>query len=377
MRGTLQVDTSELYHFGNMLGVCRESLQLNDTRPDAGQVGDGGLHSALDHFFTDWNYKRTDLADRLGKLSVAVTGAAATYVQVEMDLQHTFSTTGPEGPRGGHWGMVGDVSSGRVKRFDSKGPGRADIVEAFYGTTDGSRVQGDEIEIRKLDNGRYIIVLPGVVDLSDKLGAVGVSVLSGHGLAPWRDGAQPDTVRRMEYAEQEARDSGDVYANPYATRVMEQMKAAGIPSGADVMFEGHSFGAYTAMELAGSDFNGGSGTGGQYHVNVTHVLAAGADTNWKMPELPTRTHALIVNNNYDAAFNVEDGLQTNVQSHVPGQMEVVFNGGNKGVGHHPDNYANWMTNAKDRTTVNDWFDNAGSLYSGSGTSYAVKVPDYH
>jgi hypothetical protein len=35
-----------------------------------------------------------------------------------------------------------------------------------------------------------------------------------------------------------------------------------------------------------------------------------------------------------------------------------------------------MTNAKDHPDVNAWFDQAGSLYSGGGTSYAVKVLDY-
>jgi hypothetical protein len=376
MQGTLRVDVSELFHFATMLGQCRDSLRVNDQRPDSGQVGNSDVYGALDHFFINWNYKRGDLVDRVGKLSVGVSGAATTYLQVETDLAHTFTPGGPDGPRGGHWGAVGDLTSGRVKSFTSKGPGREDVVEAFYGTADGSRVQGDEIEIRKLDNGRYIVVLPGVVDLTNKLGAVGVSVTTGRGLSPWTTGPQPNTVRRMAYAEKEARDTGDVYDNPYAKRVIEQMQKAGIPSGADVMFEGHSFGAYTAMELAGSPFNGGSGTSGKYHVNITNVVAAGAASDWKLPSVPSRTHTLILNNNYDAAYNVESVLHSRVATKTPGQLEINFNGGTKGWGHNPDNYANWMTNAKDHPDVNAWFDQAGSLYSGGGTSYAVKVLDY-
>ena len=379
MQGTIRVDTSELYHFGTMLGQCRDSLQLSDQRPDPGQVGNGELRNALDHFFNNWNYKRSDLADRLGKLSAGVSGAASAYLRAETDLQHAFSTDGPEGPRGGHWGMVGDLPSDRVKPFASKGPGRADVVEALYGTVDSTRVASGEIEIRKLDNGRYMVVLPGVEDLSNKTGAVLKSALTGHAVDPWYDGEQPDSVRRMAYALVEARDTSDTFINPYATRVMEQMQKAGIPPGADVMFVGHSFGAYTAMELAGDPrFNSAGGVpGGGYHVNVTHVVAAGAETTWKLPELPKQTSALILNNRNDRVIAAESLLHGVVKPQNPNQLNVEFWGGGEGYGHSPNNYATWLSAANDRPTLNAWLDGAGSMYSGGGTSYAVKVPDYH
>ena len=135
-----------------------------------------------------------------------------------------------------------DSSFDHFARFGAL-DGRNAIVEAFYATTDGRRVDGDEIEIRQLDNGRWVVVLPGVVDLTDRLGDVARASLHGDALGPWFDGDQPDTVRRMEYAYMEANDNEDQFINPYARKVIEQMEAAGIPPGAEVMLIGHSFGA--------------------------------------------------------------------------------------------------------------------------------------
>jgi hypothetical protein len=271
--------------------------------------------------------------------------------------------------------QFGKIVPRTFANFESRGSGRADIVEAFYGTGDIRRAENDEIEIRKLDNGRYIVVLPGVVDLTrGKLGEVGVNALRLHAAGPWFEGEQPNTVRRMEYAIAESQDSSDTFANPYAARVMEQMERAGIPPGADVMLVGHSFGAYTAMELAGNDkFNSADGTSSGYHVNVTHVVAAGADTNWKLPKLPDATNALILNNRRDPAFVLEDPLVGDASPHNSGQVQMEFNGR---LGHSPDNYAAWLSDARDRPELNSWLDAAGGKYSAGGTSFSVKVPDY-
>lgn len=271
----------------------------------------------------------------------------------------------------------GEITLRVITPFTSRGSGRADIVEAFYATGDGRRAEGDEIEIRKLDNGRYIVVLPGVVDLQNKLASVGGNFFEGHAADPWYDGSQPNTVRRMAYAISESRDTTDSFVNPYATRVMEQMQRAGVPEGADVMLIGHSFGAYTAMELAGNDnFNSADGSYAGYHVNVTHVVSAGADTNWKLPELPNATNALILNNRRDAVFVGEDPLVSDVSPRNSGQVQIEFYGQTKGLGHSPDNYANWLTAATDRPELNSWLDGADAKYSGSGTAFSVKVPDY-
>jgi uncharacterized protein YukE len=275
----------------------------------------------------------------------------------------------------------GSIVPRSVAKFDSKGSARADMVEAFWATGDSRRAEGDEIEIRKLDNGNYVVVLPGVVDLTNKLGAVIDASKTGHAVDPWYVGDQPNTARRMEYAISESQDTSDSFINPYATRVMEQMKAAGIPEGANVMFVGHSFGAYTAMELAGNDkFNSADGVSEGYHVNVTHVVAAGADTNWKLPELPNQTNALIWNNYKDAAFRAEDVLVDDVAPSRPGQVQIEFFGksdwgATKGAGHAPEIYAKWLSESTNRPELNAWLDDAGTKYSGPGTALSAKVPD--
>ena len=90
MIGSVRVDIVQLYRLSNSLGVCANALQLNDQRPDAGQVGNGDVYNALDHFFNNWNYKRTDLHDKLQKLSTGIANAATTYQQQETSLASAF-----------------------------------------------------------------------------------------------------------------------------------------------------------------------------------------------------------------------------------------------------------------------------------------------
>lgn len=277
-----------------------------------------------------------------------------------------------------------------VQSFGTRGSGRAVVVDAIDATT-GRRTAIDESEIRKLDNGRYIVVLPGVVDLTSAGGDVAKGYITGGGgaiglvngvgkaLNGFYDNPHPNTVRRMEYAMSEARD-GDTFVNPYSERVMQQMKAAGVPEGADVMLVGHSYGAYTAMDLAANQrFNSAGGSFEGYHVNVTHVVAAAADTNWRFDELPPETHALVLNNKHDLVFRAEDGFEDDVAPMNSNQLEIEFNNnplaGISRAGHEQGNYTNWLAKA-DRGPLNAWLDGAGALYDGPGTAYSVKVPDY-
>jgi len=287
----------------------------------------------------------------------------ADLLERNADQQESASTSGGHRPE-----------SRRVERFGSLS-GREAVVEAFYATTDGRRAEGHEIEIRQLDNGKWVIVLPGVVDLSSDIGEVAGSALRGDVLAPWFGGEHPDTVRRMENAIMEANDDEDQFINPYARKVMEQMKLAGIPAGAEVMIMGHSFGAYTAMELAGNPmFNSSDGDSAGYHVNVTHVLAAGADTDWKLREVPSSTVALVLNNRLDLVVRAEDVLQGNASPTEGNHAEVWFNGGSKGQGHHPDNYANYLSKTQD-VVVGAFLTDASANYGGAGESFTREVRD--
>jgi pimeloyl-ACP methyl ester carboxylesterase len=227
----------------------------------------------------------------------------------------------------------------------------------------------DEIQIRKLDNGKYIIVLPGVVDLSS-----GIATRNpGSAVKEWMDPNDANSVRDMRYAIPSG--ASPDYANPYATRVKEAMLAAGVPPGSDVMLVGHSYGAYTAAYLASDhDFNDAFGSPSGYHVNVTHMVAAGAETDVYFDRMPEGTHALVLNNRRDLAYEAEDNAHGNVDPVYGGQKEFVFNGGGKGWGHDPQNYTDWLQNSTDREDLGAWLDSAGD-YAESGSAVNYTVPD--
>ncbi len=59
------------------------------------------------------------------------------------------------------------VSGLRPSEFEAPAEGRDAVLMAMQGLAEEDRIARDEIEIRALDNGRYIVVLPGVTDLSE------------------------------------------------------------------------------------------------------------------------------------------------------------------------------------------------------------------
>ena len=95
------------------------------------------------------------------------------------------------------------------ERFDRPSDGRAAVVAALDALADGDRIAADEIEIRALDNGRYIVVLPGVTDLSHGARELAggpwwntaLGVLTGvrDALSVWTDD-EPATPRRTVHA---------------------------------------------------------------------------------------------------------------------------------------------------------------------------------
>jgi pimeloyl-ACP methyl ester carboxylesterase len=75
-----------------------------------------------------------------------------------------------------------------------------------------------------------------------------------------------------------------------------------VPAGAEVMLVGHSYGAIAAMELAGDrSFNwpGNDSPFEPYHVNVTHVVAAGAGVRELIDDAPDGTKVLMAINRDD------------------------------------------------------------------------------
>ncbi len=265
----------------------------------------------------------------------------------------------------------------RPSRFADPGDARAILVDAINGCSSEERIRRDEIEIRALDNGRFIVVLPGVTDLTAGV-AEFATQLRKHGLFGfddgvrgarhvWSDNDEP-TVRKMRYA-YDAALHDDTDANEYATMVSAAMRIAGVPVGADVMLVGHSFGAYTAVDLAADPaFNGA-------YVNVTHVVAAAADTDWRFDELPASTSTLILNNRWDVAYRAETGLHFGGHPDAPNEREITFWGGLGGAGHDVDNYANWIERATDRADLDRWLGGIEQMYTSGGERVSVSVPD--
>lgn len=261
-----------------------------------------------------------------------------------------------------------------LRPFDARGSSRGDFVEHFLGTGDWTRAGKEEIEIRMLENGSYVVVLPGVTDLSENKTDIVDPRDGDWGTDAFHDGENSDTARLTRYADQEMRDTTDTYDNPYAIQVREAMLRY-IPPGATVMLVGHSFGAYTAMELAGD-------SGFADNFNITHVVAAAADTDWKLREIPASTSVLVLNNREDLVFRTEDPVVADYRSDSPNHVEIEFNGQGSGSdfwsrasGHDPKEYARFLTDAGDRQDLARFIDGAGDLYSGPGESFAVKVPD--
>ena len=311
--------------------------------------------------------------------------------------------------------------------------GRSLIARALADTASSAQIRADEFELVELANGRFLVVLPGVTDLS-----------SPHlGLD---EGNR--TVRDLDQHAYPSSMSTAVADNAYARLVWDSLDAAGVPRGADVMIVGHSFGADTALDLAADPgFNGPDG----YH--VTHVVAAGYYSDPQLRHVDPSTDVLVLQNHRDAAVIAEavghgnvtatvedaggffselasfdlagalvhgagalyhgggaviDGVEytignaddlaevgvgvitldgdrvrdgagdfvtldprvTQVDDH---QLVDVFTGGGEGVGHHPDNYIEHVTTVDDGRlrAFFESIDDAG--YTVPGTSYAIDV----
>ena len=271
----------------------------------------------------------------------------------------------------------------RPSAFDAPGDGREAVLAAMQGLAEEDRIGRDEIEIRALDNGRYIVVLPGVTDLSAGIDQfvdrvrddpLGVGEAGRDAIDTWADNDEP-TVRKMRYA-YEAALRDDTTVNEYSVVTIAALEAAGVPAGAEVMIVGHSFGAYTAMDLAADpDFNaahGGDASG--YHVQVTHVVAAGAETDWRFDELPAGTNTFVLNNRFDLVYRTEDLLHRDGDAVHPGHLEQNFWGGWQGSGHDEHNYLDWLADTGN-DGVEAWLDDAGERYTAGGTRVSVQVPD--
>lgn len=286
-----------------------------------------------------------------------------------------------------------------VSGSDDVGVGLNTILATLSHTSDEAQIFTDEFELITITNNRFIVVLPGVTDLSRP----------HFGLDP-----HSRTVRDLDQFALESNASVGVDGNRYAQMVMEAMTANGVPIGADVMLVGHSFGADTALDLAADvGFNGPGG------FNVTHAVAAAYDCRPQMPFVPSSTEVLVLQNNRDAAILAEhagtpittgvnrfmggldriiardplggigdivssggtiahahapvDQLVPRVDTLQPGHTQIVFAGGGAGVGHAQQNYLEYL-GATDEPVVRDFAASVGAAgYGDHGSIVALDI----
>lgn len=195
-----------------------------------------------------------------------------------------------------------------------------------------------EIALYKNDDGSYVLHLPGIED-----GFAGFPNLNE--VADLERTNNFDSPRDTFYASRSAvapANRSVDWQNAYAAQVRIAMQAAGVPAGADVMLVGHSFGAYTSLELASDPtFNSLAGKGG--YVNVRTVVAVAADVDWRMDDMPPGTSGLIANHAGDKMAFAETALRRNESTAPPNWEEQYFLGEDTDwIGHNEDIYARYF-----------------------------------
>ena len=314
--------------------------------------------------------------------------------------------------------------------------GRNLVIRALADTNDEIQIRQDEFELIGLANGRFLVVLPGVTDLSSP----DLGLNDRHRM-----------VRDVDQYAYPSSQSTSVADNRYAQMVWDGLLSAGVPIGSELMIVGHSYGADTALDLAADPlFNGSTG------FDVTHVVAAGYHSEPQLPHVDAGTEVLVLQNHQDVAVIAEavghghvtgvveetkgffgsvfdfdpigaighlggvayhevgaayDGLSylvghadsiaqvgagvvvgrpdwvgdgvgdlitldTGVSHPSDHQIVDVFDGGGQGFGHHPANYVAHVAKTNDPSTVS-FFESVDAVgYASSGTARAIDVSTF-
>ena len=197
-------------------------------------------------------------------------------------------------PAGDYSGVVGEL--GETFESELRSPydleaaepselGRQLVLRALHDTATPGQIRKDEFELVRLTDGRYLLALPGVIDLTQL------------GLFYDRDNR---SVRDLDQSAVRSSLGTSVGGNAYAEMVWDALVAQGVPPGSRVVIVGHSFGADTALDLASDPrFNGPGG------FDVTHVVAAGYDSQPQLNDVPDRTRVLVLQNRNDVPVLAE------------------------------------------------------------------------
>jgi hypothetical protein len=206
-------------------------------------------------------------------------------------------------------GDVGETGDAEVRSpylvtgADDAEVGRALVVRALTDTASTARIRPDEFELVQFADGRYLVVLPGVTDLSRP--DLGLS-------------AEHRSVRDVDQFAYPSWRSTSVDDNRYARMVWDALVDAGVPPGASLMIVGHSYGADTALDLAAdAGFNGPGG------FDVTHVVAAGYHSRPQLPDVGRSTEVLVLQNHRDAAVIVESAADDHLAVSVDERRAAI------------------------------------------------------
>lgn len=268
-------------------------------------------------------------------------------------------------------------------------PGLDYIVRALRDTQSSMLIHEDEFGLISLADDHYIVVLPGVTDLSKP---------------DWGLSDEHRSVRDLDQSAALSALGTGVSSNAYARMVMDGLAVNGVSDGATIAIVGHSFGADTALDLAAtSEFTD--------RYNLTHVVAAGYNSRSQIAHVPDGVEVLVVQNQGDAVVQttsiaeravqetfyrvalvdsifggppvtrsdwVSDEpviLRPGVTEHKPGQVQAVFAGHpiHADVGHGQDRYIDYLVATGSTGLVGSFVSSFGATYNTTGTRSAIDV----
>lgn len=301
------------------------------------------------------------------------------------------------------------------------------VTHALADTGDDSQIRVDEFQAIFHENGKVTLVLPGVIDLS-----------SPHiGLDPTSRSAR-DVDQEALPSSFSSDVGDNEYAVLVREWVRQQVASGVIPRGAEVLIVGHSFGADTALDLASDPvFNGelvnvthvvpaayhsepqlddvvnGTQVGVVQNIYDIPVIVEGIPGELMDGDVLGATEGVgrvgveaveeaagwgahFVNG---VSWVAEQGLEHGVGTfgvgievdipEVPTEIEIIgdqvtvldgqgfiseFEGGFEGVGHHQNNYIEYLDDPDLDPIVSDFVTDIGAAgYGGNGTSIAVDI----
>ena len=284
-------DAHDLERRGDFLieADARVAMLINE------QAGDlVNQHLVDDAIRNGWTYAEADLRHQLAELRRLPfhqqLARAGDILQIGHTLQILAAPHSTLGVQGDTDSDLREVRIGAPLRVSGATPaerGHNLVVRALEDTANPDATLQDEFEVILHENGNLTIVLPGVIDLSDKL-----QLFPHFG---WDE--EHRSLRDLEMAAAKSSQSTRLEDNEYGLRVRDWVRMAVedgvIEPRASTTIIGHSFGADTALDLAADpELNG-------LWLDVTHVVPMAYHNEPQFRALPENTQVLAIQNIWD------------------------------------------------------------------------------